>query len=64
MHLDILDQEYTLTNDQIQFYEENRFIKLKNVLTPEIIQFFNTVITEKVNVHAALSGWQVTKQNR
>lgn len=49
MHLDILDQEYTLTNDQIQFYEENRFIKLKNVLTPEIIQFFNTVITEKVN---------------
>ncbi len=49
MNLDILNIEYKLTNEQIQFYEENRFIKLKNVLTPEIIRYFNTEISKKVN---------------
>lgn len=49
MKLDILDTEYKLTKEQILFYEENRFIKLKNVLTPEIIRYFNTEISRKVN---------------
>lgn len=43
-----LQQEYTLTNDQIEFYQKYRFIKLKNVLSPEVIQHFNEVITSSV----------------
>lgn len=49
MDLDILDKEFKLTNEQIQFYEENRFIKLKNVLTPETIEYFNVEISKRVN---------------
>jgi len=44
-----LEQLYVLTQDQINFYQKNRFIKLKEVLNPETIEFFNTVITNQVN---------------
>lgn len=49
MNLDILDIEYKLTNEQIQFYKEQGFVKLKNVLPPDIIRYFNTEISRKVN---------------
>ncbi len=49
MDLDILDIEYKLTSEQIQFYEQNNFIKLNNVLTPDVIQYFNTEISRKVD---------------
>lgn len=39
---------YALTQEQIDFYQVNRFIKLKNVLSPEEISFYNKVISEKV----------------
>lgn len=39
---------YFLTEVQIQFYQKNRFIKLKSVLSPEALDFFNEVISQKV----------------
>lgn len=43
-----LNKSYKLTQEQINFYKENAFIKLKNVLPAEVIQYFNKVISEKV----------------
>jgi ectoine hydroxylase-related dioxygenase (phytanoyl-CoA dioxygenase family) len=45
-----LDTPYLLNQDQIDFYQKNRFIKLKEVLNPETIAFFNQVISDQVNV--------------
>jgi ectoine hydroxylase-related dioxygenase (phytanoyl-CoA dioxygenase family) len=44
-----LQRPYHLTNDQLSFYEENRYIKLKQVLNKETLEFFNEAITERVN---------------
>ena len=44
-----LDTPYLLTNDQIEFYQKNQFIKLKEVLNTETIQFFNTIISKQVD---------------
>jgi len=46
---EFLDMPYSLTQDQIDFYQKNRYIKLKNVLNAETIQFFNEAITQQVN---------------
>lgn len=39
---------YTLTQEQIDFYTTNKFIKLKNVLNNETLNYFNTIITDQV----------------
>lgn len=44
----ILKEPYTLSKDQIKFYNENRYIKLKNVLDAESLTYFNDVISKKV----------------
>lgn len=44
-----LDEPYMLTQEQIDFYQKNRFIKLKSVLNPETVTFFNAVISQQVN---------------
>lgn len=49
MILDILHKEYELTDQLIRFYEENRFVKLKKVLPPPVIEYFNLKLTDKVN---------------
>ncbi len=41
---EVLDQPYTLTAEQVAFYEENRFIKLRQVLDEETLAFFNEAI--------------------
>lgn len=46
---DFLDTPYLLSNDQIEFYQKNQFIKLKEVLNTETIQFFNTIISKQVD---------------
>lgn len=55
---DFLHQPYALTTDQITFYDRNRYIKLKNVLNQECLDFFNDAITQRVakmnTVHVAL----------
>ena len=44
-----LDTPYELTADQIRFYRENGFVKLKNVLSPETIAAYGPEITRKVH---------------
>lgn len=46
---DILNEPYTLTEEQIAFYQANRYIKLKNVLDANTLKYFNTIISEKVD---------------
>jgi hypothetical protein len=46
---DFLRQPYELTQEQIDFYQRNRFIKLKNMLNDETLQYYAEVITDKVN---------------
>ncbi len=44
----LLNQEYTLTQEHLDFYETYRYIKLKQVFDAETISFYNEVITKKV----------------
>lgn len=43
-----LDEPMKLTQDQIDFYQKNRFIKVKNVFNAETIEYFNTAISDRV----------------
>jgi ectoine hydroxylase-related dioxygenase (phytanoyl-CoA dioxygenase family) len=45
---EILNQPYKLTQEQINFYRENKYVKLKNVLNAETIAHFSKVIKNKV----------------
>jgi ectoine hydroxylase-related dioxygenase (phytanoyl-CoA dioxygenase family) len=45
-----LEKPFQLTSDQIQFYQKNRFIKLKQVFDEETISFFNDVISKQVTL--------------
>ena len=47
--LTFLNENYKLTNDQVNFFQQYRYIKLKQVLNDEALKFFNTAITERVN---------------
>ncbi|MBP5994503.1 MAG: phytanoyl-CoA dioxygenase family protein [Crocinitomicaceae bacterium] len=44
-----LEAPYTLTLDQLTFYQKNQFIKLKEVFDAETIDFYNEVISIQVN---------------
>lgn len=46
--LRFLETPYPLSTDQIDFYQQFRYIKLKQVLNDETLQFFNQAITERV----------------
>lgn len=45
---DFLNEPYSLSQEQINFYQNNRYIKLKEVLNPETVQYFNSVISKQV----------------
>ena len=47
--MDILNKSYQLSREHIDFYQQNRFIKLKNVLDVTTIDHFNHVISQKVD---------------
>ena len=49
MQHSILDQPYSLTPSQIDFYKKNAFIKLKEVLDADSVAYFNQVISAKVD---------------
>ena len=50
MNLELeLNKELQLNQQQVEFYKKNNFIKVKNVFSPELIAYFNRVITKKVN---------------
>ena len=44
-----LDAVFELSPIQIQFYQQNRFIKLKHVFSSEVMMFFNEAVTTRVN---------------
>ena len=46
---EFLATPYSLSNDQIEFYQKNRFIKLKSVLNSETVEYFNAVISQQVD---------------
>ncbi|NIR52169.1 phytanoyl-CoA dioxygenase family protein [candidate division KSB1 bacterium] len=46
-HLDI-DSRYPLTEEQIRFFREKGYIKLKNVLSPEVLEYYGKEITTQV----------------
>jgi ectoine hydroxylase-related dioxygenase (phytanoyl-CoA dioxygenase family) len=45
-----LQEHYPLTNDQVAFYQQNRYIKLKQVLDEATLAFFNEAISQRVAV--------------
>jgi ectoine hydroxylase-related dioxygenase (phytanoyl-CoA dioxygenase family) len=45
-----LETSYQLTNEQIAYYQQNRYIKLKSVFDEETISFFNEAISKRVAV--------------
>ncbi len=47
--MDPLHEPYVLSDEQIAFYRENRYIKLKQVFDPETLAHFNRVISEQVD---------------
>jgi ectoine hydroxylase-related dioxygenase (phytanoyl-CoA dioxygenase family) len=44
-----LNSPFAFTPDQLKFYQQNKFIKLREVLLPETILFFNEVISDQVD---------------
>lgn len=46
--LDQLDVLMPLTVEQISFYRKNGFIKIKNVLSPEVVEYMNKTISDEV----------------
>lgn len=47
--LSALARPYTLSKEQIDFFEKNRFIKVKGVFDEPTIRYFSDVISERVN---------------
>ncbi len=43
-----LDQPFTLSAEQIHFYNENGYIKLKHVLSPELLEYYRQAIHSRV----------------
>jgi ectoine hydroxylase-related dioxygenase (phytanoyl-CoA dioxygenase family) len=44
-----INQPYELSQEQIDFYQKNRYIKLKNVFDAETLAYYGEKITQKVN---------------
>ena len=47
--LNELNGKYSISNNQLEFYKENKFIKIKNIFSPELIQYYNSRITKVVD---------------
>lgn len=45
-----LQEPYLLSAEQIEFYDRNRYIKLREVLNAETLEFFNRAISERVAI--------------
>jgi hypothetical protein len=46
--LSILDEPFRLSPEQIDFYREHNFIKLKQVFPPDVLEHYSQVISQKV----------------
>jgi ectoine hydroxylase-related dioxygenase (phytanoyl-CoA dioxygenase family) len=45
---DILDTPYVLTREHGTFFREHGYIKLKDVLSPDVLRYYGSLITEEV----------------
>jgi ectoine hydroxylase-related dioxygenase (phytanoyl-CoA dioxygenase family) len=52
----LLDQEYKLTTEQIQSYRKNGFIKIDNVLVPEVLAQYRETIANAVDKEKQLDA--------
>ena len=43
-----LDEPYSLPTEAITFYRENGYVKLKNVLSPDVLRYYGDLITDWV----------------
>lgn len=48
--MSFLEKPYPLNREQIQFYRQNRYIKLKNVFDEATLSFFNEAISKRVAI--------------
>ncbi|WP_138994713.1 phytanoyl-CoA dioxygenase family protein [Larkinella sp. C7] len=46
--LDELNEAYTVSPEAIAFYQKNGYVKLKNVLSPDVLKHYGDVITDLV----------------
>ena len=44
-----LNQSFSITQQQIDFFRLNGYIKIKNVLSPELVQYMNEAITREID---------------
>lgn len=58
---DALEAPYQLTDEQITYYQQNRFIKLKEVFSKEVVDYFNPAVSKLV---AAMSTETVAVDER
>lgn len=47
-NLSDLNAPFQLTNEQVSFFQQNRFIKIKQVLSPATVVYFNKIVSERV----------------
>lgn len=45
---ELLNNEYAITSEQVDFFQKNRYIKLKQVFDEETLNFFNKAISKRV----------------
>jgi len=50
-----LAEPYQLTNEQIAFFQQYRFIKLKDVFSKEVIDYFNSAISKQVAAKSTIT---------
>lgn len=55
-----LSQPYKLTQEQIEFYREKGFIKLRNVFSPDTLRYYLQYVQEEVNAIPFLD-WTVSR---
>ena len=46
---EFLNTPFVLSEEQIAYFRDNGFIKLKQVLSKEVIAYMDLVVTEEVN---------------
>jgi hypothetical protein len=46
---DLINKDFLLNVNQINFYKENNFIKLKNVFDAETLNYYGNIISKKVD---------------
>lgn len=61
--IDLLNEEYSITDSDINFYKKNGFIKLKNVLDKATLDYFNNEITKVVTEQNPLLKKPIEERN-